>query len=186
MNQTKYRLRFAAFQPAQKRFSRLSPGAALPKLSQALASFPAMPSTLPLRCFSAQIQKKILTKITTEISTRCKLGPEVVERNLVIIRRPFPEKELDSCILIQDQTVFHHHPPLQMLLQGRSSRSVYKTLRARSFLQQHQGVRTANKSHFANLGSLLLVGGEACKEHLLQINETGPQKLKQGEAIEQS
>ena len=63
-----------------------------------------------------------------------------------------------------------------MLLQGRSSRSVHKTLWARSFLQQHQGEWAANKWHVADLGSLLLVGEEAGKEHLLQINETGPQK----------
>lgn len=63
---------------------------------------------------------------------------------------------------------------------------LHTKLWARSFLQQHQGERTANKSCFANLGSLLLAGGEAGKEHLLQVNETGPQKLKQGEAAEQS
>lgn len=88
-----------------KKVQQAFPGATLPKLSQALASFPAMPFTLPLRCFSAQSQRKILTKTTNEISTCCKPGHEVVERNLVTVRQMFPEKELDSCILIPDQTV---------------------------------------------------------------------------------
>lgn len=118
-----------------------------------------MPSTLPFCCFSTQIQRKILTKITNEISTCCKPGHEVVERNLVTIRQLFPEKELDFYMLIQDKTVLLPSScSLPMLLQGGSSRSVYKTLRARSFLQQHQGKRAANTSDFANLGSLLLVG----------------------------
>lgn len=55
---------------------------------------------------------------------------------------------------------FYHCPPSQML-PGRSSRSMYKTLWAKSILQQPHKERTANKSHFARLGSLLLVGREA-------------------------
>lgn len=47
-------------------------------------------------------------------------------------------------------------PPSQMLL-GKSSRSVYKTLWAKSILQKQHKERTANKSHFVKLGSLLLV-----------------------------
>lgn len=66
-----------------KKVQQAFPGATLTKLSQAWASFPAMPSTLPFCCFSTQIQRKILTKITNEISTCCKPGHEVVERNLV-------------------------------------------------------------------------------------------------------
>jgi len=94
-----------------KKVQQAFPGATLPKLSQALASFPAMPSSLPLRCFSAQIQRKILTKITNEISTCCKPGREVVERNLVTLRQLLLEKELDSYILIQDQTILILAPP---------------------------------------------------------------------------
>lgn len=45
-----------------------------------------------------------------------------------------------------------------MILQGWSRRTVQKILQARRFIQQHRGEKAANESHFANLGSLLLVG----------------------------
>lgn len=70
-----------------------------------------------------------------------------------------------------------------MILQGWS-RTVQKILQARRFIQRHRGEKAASKSHFANLGSLLLVGRAAGKEHLPHSSETG--NLKQGETAEQS
>lgn len=69
----------------------------------------------------------------------------------------FQEINCFPMFLFKNKLYYLYQCPPSQMLSGRSSRSAYKTLWAKSILQQHHNEKTANKSHFVKLGSLLLV-----------------------------